>query len=252
MRIHFIGCRVLTREVSHYAATSPHALELDWLPQGLHNTPDLLRQRVQQTMDQVYADYEAEVIRHLPDAFCLGYGLCANGVVGLTSREKPIIVPRTDDCIALFLGSQARYLSMFNEDSGVFWLNHGWIDSCYDSPDYWAEKERKLYEEYCEQYGEDNAEYLMENETLWKKNYHACVYIDSDVHSDETHRCTARAFAEQNSWAFREVPGDNRMLRMLTHGDWPENEFLLCPPHHRIEADYDGGKLKAVPLAPKA
>ena len=46
-RLHIIACRVLQREFS--AALSRTALKIDisYLPQGLHNTPDALRRMLQ-------------------------------------------------------------------------------------------------------------------------------------------------------------------------------------------------------------
>ena len=40
MRIHIIACRVLTRELSYLISQSPHTVDVTWLPQGLHDTPE--------------------------------------------------------------------------------------------------------------------------------------------------------------------------------------------------------------------
>lgn len=56
-----------------------------------------------------------------------------------------------------------------------------------------------------------------------------------------------RKAAAYNGWSYEEFQGDSRLLRKLTTGEWDDQEFLICPPHHRIEAAYDGAKLKAVP-----
>lgn len=248
MRIHIIACRVLSRELSALAAVSPHVVDLSWLPQGLHDTPDLLRQSVRDTIAHLESDVSRNILKHRPDYIALGYGLCSNGVVGIESSDIPIIVPKTDDCIALFLGSQARYMQLFDEYPGTFWLNNGWMESCYGMQGEWWTKPEERLAEYIEKYGEDNAEYLLEQETAWIVNYRHCFFIQSPTYHNAAYAQDAGRVASNNEWTFDSTQGDNRLLRMLTEGTWTEEECLICPPHHRIEAAYDGTKLKAVPL----
>ena len=128
MRIHIVACRVLSRELNALAATSPHVVELTWLPQGLHNTPDKLRAMLTETLGGLYRQRDEGLLREWPDVIALGYGLCSNGVVGVESRDTPLVIPKTDDCIAMFVGSQKRYLELFSQYNGCYWLNNGWIE----------------------------------------------------------------------------------------------------------------------------
>ncbi len=248
MRLTIIACRVLMRELSALAAHSAHIVDILWLPQGLHDTPDALRTRAQAAMDQVHADVASGVLKHAPDQFCLGYGLCCNGVVGLTTRDIPLVVPRTDDCIALFLGSQARYRTLFAQNPGTFWLNNGWIETCYPSMDAIRRKEQATYLRYAEQFGEDNADYLMEQDALWKKNYKACAYIDSPAYQHPDYPQVARDMADAYGWRYDRHAGDMGLLDRLVNGPWEDAAFLTCPPRHRVEASFDEGKVRAVAL----
>ena len=45
-------------------------------------------------IDDITADTETII---------LGYGLCSMGVVGLKATHSMLIIPRQDDCIAIFL-----------------------------------------------------------------------------------------------------------------------------------------------------
>ena len=65
-------------------------------------------------------------------AIVLGYGLCSNGLVGVTARRQKLIVPRCHDCIALFLGSPARYDAVFRDHPGTFYLTPGWVKENQD------------------------------------------------------------------------------------------------------------------------
>ena len=244
MRIHIIACRVLNRELSYYASQSPHIVDITWLPQGLHDVPSRLRESVSAAIGGLYKQRESRELKHFPDVIALGYGLCSNGVVGIEARDVPLVVPRTDDCIALFLGSQQRYLELFHTYGGTFLLNNGWVETAFIPTQELLEQKRR---EYAESYGEDNADFLMEQDMLWAKNYRHIGYISSPVYAAGAHRDTARKAAAYNGWSYEEFQGDSRLLRKLTTGEWDDREFLICPPHHRIEAAYDGAKLKAVP-----
>ncbi|MDD2362000.1 MAG: DUF1638 domain-containing protein [Oscillospiraceae bacterium] len=245
MRIHIIACRVLTRELSYYASQSPHTVDITWLPQGLHDTPEKLRQMLKESLDDMHLQKEKQMIKHWPDYIVLGYGLCSNGIVGIESRDTPLIIPKTDDCIALFLGSQKRYLELFNKYNGTYWLNNGWIETAFVPS---KEMLKKRYDEYIELYGEDNAEYLTEQDKLWANNYNTCGYIGSSVYDCRDYHLLAQRIAQENNWEYVELQGDNRLIRSMTDGTWNDKEFLICPPFHRVKATYDRTKIRAVPL----
>ena len=67
------------------------------------------------------------------DVIILGYGLCSRGVVGLRTDKSTLVVPRVDDCIAIFLGSTAAYREQGMQEPGTYYLTKGWIE-VGDSP----------------------------------------------------------------------------------------------------------------------
>ncbi len=244
-RIHIIACRVLQREFSDALARTPLKIDISYLPQGLHNTPDALRNMLQAEIDRIFEHRRAGLTSYLPDAIVLGYGLCSNAVIGLTGRSLPLIVPRTDDCMALFLGSQARYLEYFRSHSGTYWLNNGWVEASRVPTKQEIESHRA---DLIEKYGEDNADFLIEQELLWTKNYKSCGFIDSPLFHNEEYCDLARRFAADFSWSFFRVDGDSRMIEGICRGEFPEDEYLICPPGHRVAESYDAGKVKAEAL----
>ena len=68
---------------------------------------------IQEQIDQV-AEYASQIV--------LGYGLCSNGIVGVTARNQGLIVLRCHDCIKLFLGSPAVYSEAIKERPGTYYL----------------------------------------------------------------------------------------------------------------------------------
>ena len=118
-----IACKVMMREMYHLAAQSENVIDIIWLKQALHNTPDILRESVQAAIDDVEREEEDY------DAILLGYCLCSNGIVGLRSKKTPIVVPRGHDCVTMLLGSKERYREIFDgHDGGIYWYSPGWIE----------------------------------------------------------------------------------------------------------------------------
>ena len=245
MRIHIIACRIFERELGYLSAVSDNQIDLTWFGRGLHNTPEVLCERLIGAVDELYRQIEARELEHRPDAIVLGYGLCSKAVVGIRCRDIPIVIPRTDDCIALFMGSQERYIKEFADAHGAYWLNSGWLEQSarlFDSDDF----KRRRWLEYAEKYGEDNADYLIEVESSWEKNYSTLGYIHSEIHDSPANLRRAGEEAERKGWRLRELDGDLRLLRMMTEGTWNDEEFLILKPGETVAADYSGKKLRAV------
>ena len=245
MRIHIVACRILTRELSFLASRSANQIDLTWLGRGLHNTPEKLRQRICDVLDDLYRQLEEKELEHCPDYIVLGYGLCSNAVVGVRCKEIPVVVPRTDDCIALFMGSQKRYLDEFAKADGAYWLNSDWIEQSVRLVN-GDDMKRRRWLEYAVKFGEDNADYLIEVESSWEKKYSTLGYIHSEVYDDPMNLEAAKQEAINKDWRLREIDDDLRMLRMMVEGTWNDQEFLILKPGERIAADYSGLKLKAI------
>jgi hypothetical protein len=89
-RFKLISCEVFYREMCHAVAQSPHIVDIEFLPKGLHDLGSaVMRERVQAALDKVDSTGY--------DAVLFGYGLCNNGLVGVTAREIPVVLPRAHD-----------------------------------------------------------------------------------------------------------------------------------------------------------
>ncbi|MHC4327916.1 MAG: DUF1638 domain-containing protein, partial [Planctomycetota bacterium] len=206
MRLQFIACKVMQREAYFCAARSKNVVDVVLMEQGLHDTPDELRRQVQKALGNTL-----DIQGHPYDASLLGYGLCSNGIVGL-SATIPIVVPRGHDCITLLLGSKERYQEYFDSHRGVYWYSAGWIEAGKPPG---KDRYERMLAEYKEKYGDDNAQYLMEVEQDWIKQYNWATYIDwgflnSDRHKDYTKQC-----AEFLNWDFDALEGDDSLMQRL-------------------------------------
>jgi hypothetical protein len=231
---------VLNREANYEISLSNNIIRAWWLKQGLHDTPDLLREKLQEQIDIIEKEQADLSDDKKFDSMCLGYGLCSNGVVGLESRSTPLVVPKCDDCISLFLGSQNKYLEIFNEKPGIYWFNPGWIENAFTPSE---ENYQIKYKEYVEKFGEENGEYLMEAENNWIQVYQHLIYIDSPVYQSSDYIDYTKSAAEYLDCQFSMEQGDMSFIRELLNGPWRNERFLICPPCHRITRMYDDNRI---------
>jgi hypothetical protein len=96
----------------------PGNMTYEVLDFGLHLNPKNLHDALQRTIDTAGAE---------TDTVILGYGLCSRAVVGLKPAHCSLVVPRVDDCIAIFLGSQSAYKRQSSREPGTYYLTKGWI-----------------------------------------------------------------------------------------------------------------------------
>lgn len=244
MKIKLIACEVFFREFSAAAAASRHRFDITFMSFGLHDTPDKLREAIQQEIDSTeVSDY---------DAIILGYGLCSRGTADIRARSTPIIVPRMHDCITMFLGSRARYSREFSACPGTYYYSPGWIerkDGIVQQgfvDDAHAIRTRDRYAEYVEKYGEDNAKFLIEQEMQWHSNYNRAAFINVGLGDIAGYRGFTQQLASDNGWEYAEIEGDMSLVNRLMSGDWESEDFLTVQPGQTIAESFDELVLKAV------
>ena len=236
-----LTCDALARSIYASAATSPHTVSVRLFRQGLHNTPKVLRQTLQEQIDAIEPGE--------CDAILLAYGICGTATLGLRAWHTPLVIPRTHDCIALYLGSLARYQQEFDAHPGTYWYSLDYMERNDPGSNVGLGATtigNEVYEEYVEKYGRDNADYLMEVMGEWGKHYDRAVYIEIGLGDGSEYEQRAQEQAERRGWQFARMDGNRRMVAMLVNGDWADDEFLTVPPGHEIAQTDGAGLLKAV------
>jgi hypothetical protein len=148
----------------------------------------------------------------------LGYGLCSRAVVGLRSGGRRLIIPRVDDCIAIFLGSDTEYRKQHRSSPGTYYLTKGWIE-VGSSPfaDYSALEDR---------YGEKKAQHLM---SRMLKNYTRLALINTGQEKMEYYRGYTRQQAAKFGLVYEEILGSNALVKKMIYGPF-EADFVIVPP----------------------
>ncbi len=244
LRLKVIACDVLNREISYLASQSKQYVDVTFLNQGLHNTPDKLKNMVQAEIDRANGEFPYNYYNTCPnyDYIIIGYGLCSNGIVGLNSKSIPIVIPRAHDCITLLMGSKEKYKSSFVNYPGTFWFSSGWIERG------WPPSELKyaaLLRDYTQRYGEDNAEFLMEMEYNFLKEYKNAGFISWDCfENNEYYRNYTMDTSNFFKWDFLEIEGSCGLLENILNGEFHNEEVLIVPPNSVVNASYDDEIIK--------
>ncbi len=113
--MHLIACEVFRPELERLTRAMRNAPEVTYLEQGLHDTPDELRRRVQQAVDALEAKGETVIF--------LAYGLCGRGLTGVTGHTATLILPRVHDCIPVLLGATQEQANESSLGGGTYWLS---------------------------------------------------------------------------------------------------------------------------------
>jgi hypothetical protein len=187
----------------------PTEMESEFLKFGLHLVPDRLHEALQKSIDTTPEDV---------DTILLGYGMCSKGAIGLQARRWQLVVPKADDCIALFLGSRSEYRKQCLAEPGTFYLTKGWIE-CGDDP----------YTEYLkmvERYGPDKA-FRLEKAVI--ANYTRLAFIHTRDDQTERYRAYARNVAGFFDLKYEEIQGSRILLEKLIQGRWDEDFFVIEP-----------------------
>lgn len=245
MHLKLISCDVLARLAYYCAAFSPHIVDIEFLPKGLHNEPATLRSALSERL--------AAIEPGTYDAILLGYGLCGNSLAGVTSTHTPLVLPRAHDCITLFLGSMDAYSRETRANPGTYWYTPDYIERGGTAGDVVAlgatvgDNMEAVYAEYVEKYGKDNADYLMEVMGAWTQHYNRAAYIRTQEAAFPDLSEQVRAIAERRNWTYEELAGSLILIRDLLEGRWDSDRFQVIQPGHSIEPTNDAAIVRGRP-----
>jgi len=189
---------------------------ITYLDYGLHKIPRNLKTYLQEQIDNI----------EKPSLVVLGYGLCGNGLDGVRAGKHILLVPRTDDCIAILLGSNQAYQREFDATPGTYWLSKGWLES--------GSNPLREYQVYLERYGTEQTEWLMDTQY---KNYKRLAFVAHNQEDLDAYRPQAEEVARYcQRWGMRyeEILGSEdyiiRLVEVAAALDQAGDDFVIVPP----------------------
>lgn len=245
--IHVIACGVLSTDLRQVTERLQIPASMEFLPGGLHARPDELKKRLQERIDRVSAGFRGERI-------VVGYGVCGLGTVGLHARNVPLAIPRVNDCIALFLGSDNAYREQFARFPGTYYVSAGWVEEKAQPQ---SDQEAPIQcgpdcftlRQLSQRYGQENAAAIRTFLNSWQRNYQRAAFIDTGVSGPrQNYARLAQAMAQEFGWKYEEILGSHDLLHTLMTARHSTDEVLLVPPHHVTVHDPIRRTLNAVPV----
>ncbi len=239
MRLKVIACDVLNREISYLSSLSNCYVDVTFLHQGLHCTPDKLKIMLQKEIDIANNGFPYNHFELYPeyDYIVLGYGLCSNGIIGLSSKKLSLVVPRAHDCITLLLGSKSKYDELFSLNPGTYWYSRGWIE-CSIQPG--EERYINTLNQYVERYGEENAEYLMNMEQGWFSKYNKAAFINwKCLGNTEYYKSYTKKCAQYLKWDYTELNGDFLLMEKILNGYFEDGDVQVIPAGKTITLSHN-------------
>lgn len=210
-----LACRVFQNWLEHLL---PEGLtdNITFFDYALHRVPKNLRKTIQEAIDGI----------EQPSLVVLGYGLCGNGLNDIQAGKHTLLIPRTDDCIAIILGSYQTYRREFDKEPATYYLSKGWLEG--------GSTPLQEHQELIEKYGQEKADWLMDYQY---HNYKRLALIVQNAQDLETYRPAAQEVARYcERWGLRyeEIVGTDIMLRRLIEIaaglDQADADFLVVPP----------------------
>ena len=199
-----------------------HTLEF-----GLHAYPAKLRDTLQAKIDELVATHPGEELTIL-----LGYGLCSQALVGIEARGCSLVMPKVDDCIAIFLGSRAAYNQQAGSEPGTYYLTKGWVEV--------GETPFGEYQRAVDRFGKARAERIFK---IMMANYKRLALINTGAYELEKYRAYAQQTAEQFNLRYEEIEGSEAIVRKLLEGPW-DDEFVVLQPGQSFTLDHFYGHLR--------
>ena len=220
-----IACPVF-RDVFH-SHIEDRATSVILMDYGLHLMPRKMKTAIQAHIDAL----------NKPHLVLIGYGLCGNGLVGLQSRRHTLVIPRVDDCIALFLGSRAAYLRAFQDNPATYYLTPGWLE-CGGEP--WS-----AYQECSAKYGPVKAAWIAD---AMYRHYRKLCFVAFTPEELGKYRPRALQIAdfcrERWGWQYEERVGSDALIRRLIRSgaglaETPggTGEFVVIEPGQEVRQE---------------
>ncbi|WKY47327.1 DUF1638 domain-containing protein [Eubacteriaceae bacterium ES3] len=210
-----IACETLKDEVELAIKNTGQEVEVVWMSNLLHDSPERLSSALQEEIDAVEEDY---------DQLLFAYGNCGNGLLGLKSEKAQLIIPKIDDCIGMCLSNKTDLARIRTK---TYFLTAGWLRS-----------EKSLSAEHAhhlEKYGEERTKMIYE---MLYKNYQDLMLIDTGAYDIEEWLEETKKIGENLGLNIVIEKGTVTPLERLVSGDWDEEFLIIESGRVTVQSDF--------------
>ena len=206
-----IACKTLEDEINQALVKTETNFPIYWIESGLHNYPDQLKHKIQQSIDRITNS----------DYILLLFGLCGNSMLGLSSANASLVIPKVDDCISLFLGGNEARRNREGKFK-AYYLTKGWLR--YEN-NIWQEYNRSI-----ERYGLEKTRSIFK---IMLQHYTHLVVIDTGAYETIGFLKETKTIADELGLTHLVVPGNLELLYRALKKKW-DNNFAVIKPKNKI------------------
>jgi hypothetical protein len=203
---------------------------------AMHQTPKKMVLTLQEAIDSIPQ----------PSLVVLGYGLCGNGLNGIRAGRHTLLIPRADDCIAILLGSRQAYMRQFQAEPGTYYLSKGWLEASDNRPEQsesaqYGPDPLTQYRKYVTQYGQETAEWLMDQLYCHYKRLALVGPSQADLETYRPRALEVARYCERWGMRYEEILGSDQYVRRLIERisalEQVDDDFLVIPPGSEIRQE---------------
>ena len=216
MKTTIIACKTLEDEIDLALKNTGLSFPVEYIESGLHERPKELAAAVTDLFEKTDAD---RVIMPL--------GQCGNSLIGISTGDFELVMPKVDDCLSLLIGSTAEKARIGAEDR-AFFLTDGWLRG--------ESTIMSQYEKSVEKYDEETALSILE---MMYANYTTIGLIDTGAAPMDKLYEKTYDIAQLLNLKRKIYQGTVKYIEELLTGPWDSERFIVKGPFETIsEGDY--------------
>ncbi len=206
-----LSCSTLRQELEFVMKKIDCSYPIEWIDSGLHVWPDKLRMEIQKKIDEIDSKYTTVLLL---------FGFCGNSLVGIKACGKTLILPKTADCIPIFLGS-----NKMREKAGIdtYFFTQGYLNL-----------ETTMVTDYkrsIEKYGEKKGKRLVKAMMV---HYKRLAVIDTGTFEVESVVEGIKDLSQTLNIPTVVLEGNLKLIENLLTRKWDDENFLLVKPGETI------------------
>lgn len=215
-----IACETIKEEVLYAADKVKCQFPILWMPSSLHKFPNKLQRQLQEQINSSECENAENIL--------LLFGYCGNAVLGLSSKDACLIIPRMDDCVSVLLGGNERRNDLSKEGC-AYYLTKGWMNS-----DSGIATE---YKRCLMKHGYEKSNMVF---NVMLKGYKSLDVINTGVDKLCDVVAAVQEFAGILELDCKVVDGTLDVLYKALSGRWDEDDFVILEPGEKVKFEHFG------------